>query len=695
MPPPLEQPRAGGGVVHGRDVENTGGDLRRKCARISEDDEKHTFARSASLRATDYDAWLKESKAGWRFVRKKLLLVRNFCELEGDGHDVDIDLLGPSNELFSQKKGRKKGQSATRWTAVKAEDVKLGDVPSLQWSFKKLLAMAMTKEKKKAKASTGGVDNSGERFPERENLEDSEVDSSEYDSDFDSSTDGEAGLGSSSDDDEIGEVRRNGETDDTTVRTETTQHTEPAAPPPTRAPPTPSDLVEPGSAAHALSAYGDAPLPSPMSQSLPQSASTYAPPLGGASLGSNTRNAQALATAAMPPPPSQVPQRDPTRGALSALAAYGFEVTPMSAVVPAPEGNPGPDPGNPGPSPGNPNKNNQNPGVPLNLFENPWSAAQHPHYVDLNVGSNKTKVRKPFVMDEQLRVARALSLKKWSDLSLQDVTVLLKQVKYLISRRRKAHLGGREEGTALENRRQREEDGFLGSGGGDAIAGAWQKITEPPPPPPLVLPPNPTQADEFCRLVNPKTHKCVACDRVFDMPFKLADHMFEHAGTTPHVCPHEGTYCISSQIIRQSVFPYKTDISFIYLRMRSFVREPPDPFEAQKNARKKARVSRPGVRQNLANRARVGEPRTDTQHRPAFRVYVPEVRQRVQTRTEPSHTRARAHGGEAVYVRRKRVVVFAGRAGVRQEVRVQNRFEKTQGGVQGRVRDDRGWDGGC
>ena len=178
MPPPLEQPRAGGGVVHGRDVENTGGDLRRKRARISEDDEKHTFARSASLRATDYDAWLKESKAGWRFVRKKLLLVRNFCKLEGDGHDVDIDLLGPSNELFSQKKGRKKGQSATRWTAVKAEDVKLMDVPSLQWSFKKLLAMAMTKEKKKAKASTGGVDNSGERFPERENLEDSEVDSS-------------------------------------------------------------------------------------------------------------------------------------------------------------------------------------------------------------------------------------------------------------------------------------------------------------------------------------------------------------------------------------------------------------------------------------------------------------------------------------------------------------------------------------
>ena len=48
-------------------------------------------------------------------------------------------------------------------------------------------------------------------------------------------------------------------------------------------------------------------------------------------------------------------------------------------------------------------------------------------------------------MDDELRAAAALCAKPWLDLSVGDVETVLAQVKYLISRRRRAHKQGRAE----------------------------------------------------------------------------------------------------------------------------------------------------------------------------------------------------------------------------------------------------------
>ena len=521
MAPPLEQPRAGSGLFDGVGVEDTS-PMRTpsKRARISAADE-HTFALAKALRDSNYDQWLEESKTRWRSLRKKLKLMRTFVKLEGEGNEVDVEILASSAEiasfdLFSGKKGRRKGHSLTRWKSVKPNEIRISQVPELQSTFKKLLQMALSKGEKGG-MKTGKGNSVGEPM-ERENLEDSDDDDSDDVESSDQSgsdDDVEHGLGLSSDDEE---TRQDQCGMDTQNRNDNTvpdpMETTTAAPQ--------------GSAADALAAYGDVPLPPP----------TYAPAPGVVALKSS---AHAAAAAAMPPPQSRHPlapqasgsDRDATNGALSALAAYGGA---FDATIVAPN-EPGSSSRNPEPATlGNPHL----PGVHQNPYHDPWGGKLiKPHNF-----SGRSKEKKPFVMDEGLVDAKVLAMKRWTDLSLEDVAFLLKETKFLISRRRKAHKGGRsrnddlnraEFSTRVANDRRRPV-----RPGGRPRSNAEQLITIANSSAFVVGVASGATSNAPLCLPVPHHHQCIACARVFDMPHKLHDHMHEHAGTAPHQCIYPG-----------------------------------------------------------------------------------------------------------------------------------------------------------
>ena len=112
MAPPLEQPRAEGAGSRGRDEDHAALVSSRKRPRVVAEthDDSVAFARAASLRASDYGAWLSESKTKWRSLRKKLAVVRNFVELEANGDSLELGgILDPTGaRLLAREKNKKK-----------------------------------------------------------------------------------------------------------------------------------------------------------------------------------------------------------------------------------------------------------------------------------------------------------------------------------------------------------------------------------------------------------------------------------------------------------------------------------------------------------------------------------------------------------------------------------------------------------
>jgi hypothetical protein len=108
MAPPLQQPRAEGAVSRGRDEDRAALVSSRKRPRVVAEthDDSVAFARAASLRASDYGAWLSESKTKWRSLRKKLAVVRNFVELEANGDSLERlgGILDPTGARARYKK---------------------------------------------------------------------------------------------------------------------------------------------------------------------------------------------------------------------------------------------------------------------------------------------------------------------------------------------------------------------------------------------------------------------------------------------------------------------------------------------------------------------------------------------------------------------------------------------------------------
>ena len=67
-------------------------------------DDSVAFARAASLRASDYGAWLSECKTRWRSLRNKLALVRNFVKLEANGDCLELGgILDPTGARAREK----------------------------------------------------------------------------------------------------------------------------------------------------------------------------------------------------------------------------------------------------------------------------------------------------------------------------------------------------------------------------------------------------------------------------------------------------------------------------------------------------------------------------------------------------------------------------------------------------------------
>ena len=132
---------------------------------------------------------------------------------------------------------------------------------------------------------------------------------------------------------------------------------------------------------------------------------------------------------------------------------------------------------------------------------------------------------RPFVMDDDLRAAAALCAKPWMDLSVGDVETVLSQVKYLISRRRRAHKQGRRE------RRQVRASAPVAAAALAAETGAAAAATATGAPADAAASSRPNASGRLT---------CVACGRVFALPHQLRDHMHEHAGTAPHRCPFPG-----------------------------------------------------------------------------------------------------------------------------------------------------------
>ena len=148
MAPPLEQPRAEGAGSRGRDEDHAALVSSRKRPRAVAEthDDSVAVARAASLRASDYGAWLSESKTRWRSLRKKLALVRNFVKLEANGESLELGaVLDPTGARAREKK-----RGFSRWKTVLAEEVRVGDIPQLTGDFKRLLAML------EAHPATGG-----------------------------------------------------------------------------------------------------------------------------------------------------------------------------------------------------------------------------------------------------------------------------------------------------------------------------------------------------------------------------------------------------------------------------------------------------------------------------------------------------------------------------------------------------------
>ena len=602
MAPPLQQPRAEGAGSRGRDEDHAALVSSRKRPRVVAEthDDSVAFARAASLRASDYGAWLSESKTKWRSLRKKLAVVRNFVELEANGDSLELGgILDPTGARLLAREKNKKKRGFSRWKTTRAEEVRVGDIPQLTGDFKRLLAMLEANPATGGRAPTGddgketnaraagagadadarddaNDDAGASRFAfEGERLEDSDDDLFSESSESDDSGDDDA------EDADVREERPEEEGDDESEdRVEDDAEAEVGV----GVEKEKEKGVPERSAADALAAYGDIDPPPP-----PQPP-VFAPPPGGFvnPHPAVARESNATLATLMPPPPPQ--PRSPraatasgaASGAAGALAAYGFDETQIVFPTTAPFVSQAPVPPHAHAALTHATVTHGS-DARAGAFEDPWvipsaagldsteirRAARDDASVRLREGAPRaarvsgslqvdslTVPARPVLMDDELRAAAALCAKPWLDLSVGDVETVLAQVKYLISRRRRAHKQGRAErrkrrlvSRAAETARaaaaaagprtvnadastdpERVDGPGPGSGSG---SGSRPAGTSGPFRLPNDFPPS---AD----LASAARHTCVACDRVFDMPHKLRDHMHEHAGTAPHRCPFPG-----------------------------------------------------------------------------------------------------------------------------------------------------------
>ena len=108
MAAPLQQPRVEGAGTRGRDEGHAALVSSRKRPRVVAEthDDSVAFARAASLRASDYGAWLSECKTRWRSLRNKLALVRNFVKLEANGDSLELGgILDPTGARARKEAG--------------------------------------------------------------------------------------------------------------------------------------------------------------------------------------------------------------------------------------------------------------------------------------------------------------------------------------------------------------------------------------------------------------------------------------------------------------------------------------------------------------------------------------------------------------------------------------------------------------
>lgn len=119
--------------------------------------------------------------------------------------------------------------------------------------------------------------------------------------------------------------------------------------------------------------------------------------------------------------------------------------------------------------------------------------------------------------DREKELAKALRLceKPWMELTVAETGLILAQIKYLITRRRRKHAGGsharvRRAGDQEDENERVDGDEDEDEGGDDEAPGG------------------------------PRSFACVACGRAFSQRSHLMDHVNEHTGAKPYECDVPG-----------------------------------------------------------------------------------------------------------------------------------------------------------
>ena len=244
------------------------------------------------------------------------------------------------------------------------------------------------------------------------------------------------------------------------------------------------------------------------------------------------------AGAAMPPPPIPIPIPPPPRhSAAAALAAYGVadpgdaEASAMASAMedpwvvcepvihrrPAPGGRADGTEANEGFDDGGRVAEPADPGLArVDGVGGAEDASEIPRTV------------RPFARDAELDAALNLCEKPWTELTVAETHLILRQVKRLIARRGRGANGG-----------------DVGDDGDDLADGFGFDDAD-----------DPDAAAVVARMARGKTYSCIACGREFDAPAKLVDHMNEHTGARPHACDEPG--CSSTFASRAALRRHKT-----------------------------------------------------------------------------------------------------------------------------------------
>ena len=538
----------------------------RKRPRASWSVDEPDPARRARARAADYDGWLADAKAKWRTLRKKMAVLRNFVKTERDGgatamamvRDPLADPLGASDAArltlvdadgaatgvgagigvgagvgVAGSRDARRHEGLTRWKRVKPEDVKLGDGLRLQRALVALARLAAANappHARNARATSLMVTAMGlPDAPRRDDEDDEDDEDEDGDEDEDEDEDGEDDVdGSARADDDAAAGRldfEDSEMEDSESDLEERDAAEE------------EEMEDSDASASASDSDDDADPIVAAAPSVDASAPPALPAPSTAPPAESARDALAAyesAGAAMPPPPPPPP---PRHSAAAALAAYGVadpgdaEASAMASAMedpwvvcepvihrrPAPGGRADGTGANEGFGDGGRVAEPADPGLArVDGVGGGEDASEIPRTV------------RPFARDAELDAALNLCEKPWTELTVAETHLILRQVKRLIARRGRGANGG-----DVGDDRDHLADGF---GFDDAD--------------------DPDAAAVVARMARGKTYSCIACGREFDAPAKLVDHMNEHTGARPHACDEPG--CSSTFASRAALRRHKT-----------------------------------------------------------------------------------------------------------------------------------------